>query len=94
MSDHRSNFDSALLVFINETLPKLDRKQRNWPPIEHDTPLFAGGLLDSMSILHLIAFIEQTTGLMVPDELVVMKHFKTPRAIVETFGVGTGGSTR
>jgi acyl carrier protein len=79
------SFEARLLNFINESLPRLDRRQREWPPVDVATPLFSNGLLDSMSILHLIAFIEQATGRTIPDRLVVMKNFQTPRAIVEVF---------
>ena len=47
---------------------------------------FAQGLIDSMAILHLIAFIEDATGARIPTEKVVMKHFQTVTAIAETFG--------
>ena len=74
-----------LLAFINETLPGLDRRGRSWPRVERDTPLFVEGLLDSLSILHLIAWIEKFTGASVPDHLVVMRHFHSVDAIAATF---------
>lgn len=79
-------FAARLLDFINQTLPYLDRRGRNRPVVEADTPLFATGLLDSMSILHLIAFIESERGEAIPDQLVVMKHFQDVNAISATFG--------
>src|SRR4051794_9240337 len=77
--------NARLLRFINETLPALDRRGRTWMPVAGDTPLFANGLLDSLSILHLIAAIEELTGAPVPDALVVMKHFHDVETIVATF---------
>jgi acyl carrier protein len=81
-----AKFQERLLAFINEVLPRLDRHGRSYPLVEPGTPLFTGGLLDSLSILHLIAAIEQLSGRPVPDELVVMKHFQTVETMTATFG--------
>ena len=75
----------ALLDFINHTLPNLNRRETVLPAVQADTPLFATGLLDSLSILHLLAFVEQYTGRTIPDHLVVMKNFHSAAAIAETF---------
>lgn len=82
--DH-AGFEIALLRFVNEVLPTLDRRGRTWSPVAADTPLFESGLLDSLSILHLIAEVERLTGSPVPDHLVLMKHFRTVQAITATF---------
>jgi acyl carrier protein len=74
-----------LLQFINDTLRRLDRRGTRWTPVSAETPLFATGLLDSMSILHLIAVLEELTDNRIPDELVVMKHFQTVDAMVAAF---------
>jgi len=84
-SPSREAFEAPLLRFINEELPKLDRRERAWNPVSADTPLFETGLLDSLSILHLIARVEEIIGRPVPDHLVVMKHFRTVDAIAEAF---------
>jgi len=81
----RAEFQDRLLHFINEELPKLDRRGQSLPRIDAATPLFASGLLDSLSILHLIAAVETLTGEPVPDRLVVMKHFQTVNAMTEAF---------
>lgn len=78
-------FASCLLHFVNDELPKLDRRGRAWVPVSADTPLFESGLLDSLSILHLIARVEELTGSTVPDQLVVMKHFRTVAAMTSAF---------
>lgn len=80
-----SEFESDLLRFVNEVLPKLDRHGRVWAPVSANTPLFETGLLDSLSILHLIARVEELTGSPVPDQLVVMKHFRTVAAMTTAF---------
>ena len=82
----RDELAASLLRFINEDLPKLDRRERTWNPVDADTPLFEDGRLDSLSILHLIARIEELTGRQVPDHLVVMKHFRTVETMTTTFG--------
>ncbi len=80
-----AEFEGRLLHFINERLPRLDRRGRTWPPVSNGTPLFATGLLGSLSILHLIAAIEELTGRAVPDQLVVMKHFQSVQAMSAAF---------
>ena len=80
-----ADFSERLLAFVNDTLPELDRRGRKWPRIDRGTPLFADGLLDSLSILHLIARVEELTGAPVPDHLVVMRHFESVDAITATF---------
>jgi acyl carrier protein len=81
----RAEFTTLLLCFINETLPRLDRRGRTWPPVKADSLLFDRGLLDSLSILHLLAKVEELTGRAVPDHLVVMRNFQSAGAIAETF---------
>jgi acyl carrier protein len=83
-------FRTALLDFIHDVLPTLDRRPRQQWRVETDTPLFETGLIDSLAILHLMAFVEQFTGRAVPPRRVVMKHFRTANAIVETFGMEEG----
>ena len=82
----RAAFSSALCDFINHELPVLHSKVHANPGVQPDTPLFAQGLIDSMAILHVIAFIEQATGQGIPTEKVIMKHFSTVAAMTETFG--------
>jgi len=81
----RATLAGRLLRFINETLPSLDRRVRQWEPVQSDTPLFATGRLDSLSILHLLAFLEDLVGAPIPDSLVVMRHFQSVTTMAETF---------
>ena len=80
-----ADFEMSLLLFINEVLPKLDRRGRAWAPVSAAAPLFENGLLDSISILHLIAKVEELTGRQVPDALVSMKHFRSVDAMTAAF---------
>lgn len=81
----RDAFALALGEFINQELPRLHPKAKSHPSVSADTLLFATGLIDSMAILHLIAFIERATGSGIPPEKVVMKHFQSITAIANTF---------
>jgi acyl carrier protein len=51
-----------------------------------DTPLFADGWIESLSILKLIAYLELVTGREIPDEEIVMKNFQDVNTIAEHFG--------
>jgi acyl carrier protein len=48
-------------------------------------PALPDRFVDSLSILHLLAKVEELTGRAVPDHLVVMRNFQTAEAIAETF---------
>jgi acyl carrier protein len=76
-----SEFEAALVSFINDEL--LFGSNRR---IDVDSPLFEDGSIDSLKILHLLAFIESAIGRAIPDEEIVMKHFRTVRLIAERFG--------
>jgi acyl carrier protein len=71
---------STILEFINQEL-----HGGSAGTIEPDTPLFEDGLIDSLKILRLIAFIEVTTGRSIPDREVVMENFRTVRNIARHF---------
>lgn len=75
-----------MLHFVNEVLPGLDPgKSLPHERIEADTPLFETNRLDSLSILHLIAAIEELSGEPVPDSKVTMKHFQSIETITLVF---------
>jgi acyl carrier protein len=56
--------------------------------IEPDTYLFEEGLVDSLGILRLIAFLELRLGRSIADHEIVMEHFQTVRTIERHFGSG------
>jgi acyl carrier protein len=79
-------FRAAMLHFVNEVLPTLgESKPVPAERIEGDTLLFETNRLDSLSILHLIAKIEDLTGEAVPDAMVTMKHFQSIDTITTAF---------
>ncbi len=55
------------------------------PSILPDTPLFAGGLIDSLRVLELIAWTERAIGHEIPDVAIRMDNFATPARIAELF---------
>jgi acyl carrier protein len=75
-----SAFEAALLRFINAELLLGSNLT-----LHVDSALFEDGIIDSLKILHLLAFIESAIGRAIPDEEIVMKHFRTVRIIAERF---------
>ena len=57
--------------------------------IDADTYLFDEGLIDSLKILQLIAFIETEVGRTIPDTEVVMDNFRNVRTMAARFSPGT-----
>jgi acyl carrier protein len=63
-------------------------------PISAGTRLFADGRIDSIGILHLIAWVERASGRKIPDRLVRIDYFETPAMIVERFFGSTEDALR
>ncbi|HEX6132773.1 MAG TPA: acyl carrier protein [Longimicrobiales bacterium] len=73
-------------AFVRETTAWINR--RIAPPgvtIRSDTPLFEGGLIDSLRVLRLIAWTEKAIGRRIPDEQIRMDHFRDVECIARTF---------
>lgn len=83
----RAEFAQAVVVFVNELLPRLDPRRAGRPRVDAETHLFEGGVLDSLNVLHLIGAVEALTGRRIPSRMVVMKHFRSAAAIAEAFWV-------
>lgn len=49
--------------------------------LDENEDLLASGILDSLAILQLVAYIDQELGIQVPDEDVVYDNFKSINAI-------------
>jgi acyl carrier protein len=86
----RDTFAAQLVHFVNEVLPEVHTRLAQRPNVDRGTPLFETGLIDSLAIVHLIAFVEGAIGRKIPTRQVVMKHFRTIDAICDTFGPGGG----
>lgn len=73
-------------VFVRETTIWLNRRLA--PPgvtIGATTPLFEGGLIDSIRVLRLIAWTERAIGRRIPDEQIRMDNFRDVACIARTF---------
>ncbi len=72
--------------FVTELLAWLNRKLA--PPgtrIDGATPLFAGGLINSIRILEIIAWVERAIGRRVTDPEIRMDNFRTVERIADVF---------
>ena len=71
-----------LLAWLNE------RFAPDGPRIVAATPLFAGGLIDSLRILELIAWTERAIGREIADGEIRTDNFASAARIVDTFATG------
>ena len=84
----RDDFEAQLLAFIRDRLlPDAGL------PLAADTYLFADGLINSMRILDLVAFVESSLGIEVRLADVTMSHFRSVRAIADYFVLGLDESS-
>jgi acyl carrier protein len=68
---------TALIEFVkNEIMRNKNAK------LNEDEDLLSAGVLDSLAILQLVAFIEDRFGIKVPDEDVVFENFQSINALV------------
>ena len=79
MTMGRADFVRATVAWINRRLAPAGVR------VGADTPLFAGGLIDSIRILQLIAWTEARTGRTIPDRAIRMDNFQTVARIAEVF---------
>lgn len=74
------SLEQSLKTFIEENLIH-DPSNRT---VGFDEPLVERGVLDSLGLMNLIGFLEERTGVRVPDEEVLLENFATINAIVAT----------
>lgn len=77
--DTRSDFVDALVAWLN---------RRVAPPgirLLPDTPLFEGGLINSLRILEVIAWTERALGRRIPDRSIRMDSFASADRIGQAF---------
>jgi acyl carrier protein len=70
------------MTFDRTTLLSYVRDMLGIEDVEPDTALFSSGLLDSVSMVNLLAFFEQASGLNVRAEDVTLDNFDTPARIL------------
>lgn len=80
MSDH-AGFEARLLAFVRSEL--LEGRAVH---VDANTYLFDAGMIDSLKILRLIAFVELQIGRKIADREVVMERFRSVRAMADWFG--------
>jgi acyl carrier protein/D-alanine--poly(phosphoribitol) ligase subunit 2 len=67
--------ESALLAFLrDEILPG--------EAVDPDSELISSGLVDSVDLVKLAAFIERSVGVEIPDRDINAEHFETVRSIM------------
>lgn len=67
---------TALIEFIkNEVMRNKNAK------LDENEDLLSAGILDSLAILQLVAFIEDQFGIKIPDEDVVFENFQSINAL-------------
>ncbi len=67
---------TALMSFVKDEL--LHGRKRD---LRDDEDLLSAGIIDSLGILRLVAFIEETFGIKVPDGDVVYENFHSVEAM-------------
>lgn len=71
--------------FVTDLVAWLNVRFEPARTIAADTRLFAGGLIDSIRILEIIAWVERAIGQRIPDVQISMENFQTPTRIAEVF---------
>jgi len=84
-AETREAFAAALIAFISG--PLFARHGVACPSMDIDasTPLFETGIIDSLGIIDLLAFVETATGRPVPMRKVDMRFFGTVDRISRAF---------
>jgi acyl carrier protein len=70
-------FIQELAQFIEKNMLGDDRKTN----VSDTTPLIENGLIDSMGLMQIVSFLEERTGVRVPDDDVTPDNFETLDAI-------------
>jgi acyl carrier protein len=83
----RADFARALLEFIKG--PLFARHGARPTDVDVSTPLFETGIIDSLGIIDLLAFVETATGRPVPIRKVDMRFFGTVDRICKAFWTET-----
>jgi len=87
MCSSREDFKKALIAFISGPLFARHAKIARPMVIDETTRLFERGIIDSLGIIDLLAFVEAQTGRTIPMRKVDMKYFGTVDCICRSFWV-------
>ncbi len=69
---------TALTQFIKQEIMRNPNAK-----LQENDDLLSAGILDSLAILQLVAYIEESFGIKVPDEDVVFENFQSIRALAQ-----------
>jgi len=83
-----SQVEDAITAFIKDEI----LYGREETPLDADTSLLEEGLIDSMDLQRLVAFLEEQFGVSVPDDLLMPENFETIRSIGALVSGLHGGS--
>jgi len=81
----REEFAKALLDYIDTELPIVHPKAASHKPFENSTLLFEEGGIDSLSIIHIVSFLEAAIGDTLSLHDINMKNFRTVDEIADLF---------
>jgi acyl carrier protein len=81
ISEENMDRKSVLTQYIKDEI----MRNRN-ADLPGDEDLLSTGVLDSLGILQLVGFIEETFDIEVPDEDVIYENFMSVEALVEYLG--------
>jgi acyl carrier protein len=81
----RDAFNRALIDFITRLVRTRTRAVDDAFEIDASTPLFETGLIDSLGVLELLAFLEAHTGRPIPIQRVDVSSFRTVECISRNF---------
>jgi acyl carrier protein len=82
--ESREDFAAALIAFIEGPLFVRHGASPS-TAIDSSTPLFETGVIDSLGIIDLLAFVENATGRPIPARKVDMRFFGTVDRITRAF---------
>jgi 2-hydroxymuconate-semialdehyde hydrolase len=68
-------------AIIREYISRELVRDQSLLPLDDSTPLLDNGILDSLSLLRLVLYIEEQFGIVVPGVDVVPEHFTNVEAI-------------
>ena len=91
---NQQEFESDVIAFIGGELqstraPEGEASRARRRPdgtLTEQTNLFQSGWVDSFGLIFLLATIEEMLGIDIPEERIVMRNFRTVRAIWNAFG--------
>jgi acyl carrier protein len=81
--DTREAFESALIDFVSG--PLFARHGARPAAVDRSTLLFEAGIVDSLGIIDLVAFVERATGRPVPVRMVDLRFFGSVERIARAF---------